>query len=299
MERLGLFPSVWLEEERQPRVHAYYFKQWERYDMPYHRHDSTEIMYVISGECEVWLQAGQARGPDVFGLKKGEFILLNANANHRLVVADTCRMLNVEFGPAAVESAVPSLKRLAGEEEALRVLLGWERPHVVLRDTDDVYHALKSLVLELGSVGMDGGALARLLIGQLLIRIGRLREEAEADRSVRQAALYVKQSAAFLSQNYDRDIRIKDAAAAVGLHPGYLQRLFKAHTGQTLMEYLTALRMEKAKMLLRRTDIPVAEIPDYVGVGSRSYFHALFKKHTGLTPVAYRRSLHTYRWREE
>jgi YesN/AraC family two-component response regulator len=65
------------------------------------------------------------------------------------------------------------------------------------------------------------------------------------------------------------------------------------------MEYLTAIRMEKAKMLLLRTDIPATDIPDYVGVGSRSYFHALFKKHTGMTPVEFRRSIDTHQWRDE
>jgi mannose-6-phosphate isomerase-like protein (cupin superfamily) len=203
MERLGLFPAVWREEERQPRVHAYYFKQWERYDMAYHRHDSTEIMYVISGVCEVWLQAGDARGPSGFELKKGEFILLNANAPHRLVVRDTCRMLNVEFGPAAHESAAPSVKRLAEEDGPLDALLSLSRPYVVLRDPEEVYHTLKSLVLELDSFGMDSGALGRLLLCQLLVRVARLRQEA-SDEPAGQAALYVKMSATYLYENYDR-----------------------------------------------------------------------------------------------
>ncbi|MNW64694.1 CFA/I fimbrial subunit D [compost metagenome] len=59
------------------------------------------------------------------------------------------------------------------------------------------------------------------------------------------------------------------------------------------MQYLTRLRMDKAAMMLLHTDIPVADIADYVGIGSRQYFHAVFKTHMGQTPIQYRNSLHT------
>ena len=52
-------------------------------------------------------------------------------------------------------------------------------------------------------------------------------------------------------------------------------------------------------MLLRQTDIPVLEIADYVGVGSRQYLHMLFKKHTGATPTEYRRMIDTHRFASE
>ena len=58
--------------------------------------------------------------------------------------------------------------------------------------------------------------------------------------------------------------------------------------GVTPNEYLTRLRMEKAEMLLARTDIPIIEISGYVGINSRQYFSFLFKKHTNATPSQYR-----------
>jgi AraC-like DNA-binding protein len=122
---------------------------------------------------------------------------------------------------------------------------------------------------------------------QLLVRIARLREEAERSNT-QQTDMYIKRCIEFLHLNYDRDIVVKDMAAAVNLHPGYLHRIFKKHTGLTLTAYLTMLRMDKARMLLQQTDIPIQEIADYVGVASRQYFHMLFKKHTGKTPVEYR-----------
>ena len=133
---------------------------------------------------------------------------------------------------------------------------------------------------------------AELLFAQLVLAIARLHGESGAQGN-HSADLYVKKSVEYMHHNYDRDIQVKDIAAAVSLHPGYLHRIFRAHHGKTLTGYLTELRMEKAKMLLRETDIAIADICDYVGVGSRQYFHAMFKKYTGQTPIAYRNAVDT------
>ena len=58
----------------------------------------------------------------------------------------------------------------------------------------------------------------------------------------------------------------------------------------SITEYLTELRVEKAKMLLARTDVPIIEVADYIGLNSRQYFSMLFKKMTGMSPAAYRKS---------
>lgn len=289
----GLFRETWIEDDYRPRVQAYYFKEWSAYRMDLHTHDSTEIMYVMSGECLVALDAGSGR-ESVSALRKGEFIVLNANVPHRLQVDRACRMLNVEFDLTAAEGVVPSLRRLAGEDAALDALLRTPGPSVTLSDPDEVLHALKSLVLELDLQGGGRGPLAQLLLAQVLFRVARLLADSRA-RGVPQSDLYVRQAIAFMQENYDRDIRLQDIAGAVNLHPSYLQRLFKRQVGQPVTAYLTEHRMERAKMLLSYTGIPIADICEYVGVAGRSYFHTLFKKYAGMTPAAYRASQERFR----
>ncbi|WP_217596953.1 AraC family transcriptional regulator [Cohnella sp. GbtcB17] len=290
----GLFHETWKSGDCRPRVHAYYFKEWAVNRMDAHTHDSTEIMYVMAGECLVAIDAGQGR-ESIRPLRKGDFIVLNANVPHRLQVDRACRMLNVEFDLAAADGVVPPLRKLAEEDAALDALLRSPGPSATLSDPDEVLHALKSLVLELDLQGGDGGALAQLLMAQLLFRIARLLAESSAT-GLPQADLYVKQAVAYMQENYDRDIRLRDIAGAANLHPSYLQRLFKRQVGQPITAYLTAHRMERAKMLLSHTDIPIADICEYVGVASRSYFHALFKKHAGMTPVEYRSAQDRHLW---
>ncbi|MDY8091431.1 AraC family transcriptional regulator [Paenibacillus polymyxa] len=271
-----------------PRFFAYYYKQWHDYTMSYHDHHSTEIMYMISGFCRVDVQTGENTEESIT-LRKGEFIMLDAGVPHRLVVEgeQPCRMLNVEFGFTEGVRVGPSIRQIATEEQEVTTLMSRPFPYLVLSDPEEVYYALKSLVLELDQRKEQPGAMAEMLFMQLLVRIARLREEAERSNT-QQTDMYIKRCIEFLHLNYDREIVVKDMAAAVNLHPGYLHRIFKKHTGLTLTAYLTMLRMDKARMLLQQTDIPIQEIADYVGVASRQYFHMLFKKHTGQTPVEYR-----------
>ncbi|WP_027085134.1 helix-turn-helix transcriptional regulator [Cohnella panacarvi] len=294
----SLFDAALLHGSYSPRIFAYYYKQWNGYRMGFHRHDSMEIMYVIQGNCVVEIERQERSSPHAVKLQKGEFIVLDANVPHRLVVDQSCRMLNAEFGFAERAGAFPSIRELAEDEEALAALLRSPAFYFKLQDPDDVYYALRSLVVELDNRGGTGGMLDRMLLAQLLIRIGRLRAEANALQN-QPAEVYVKQCTAYMHQNYDRDIRVKDVAAAVNLHPGYVQRIFKTNTGTTLIEYLTALRVDKAKMLLQNTDIPVADVSEYVGIGSRQYFHALFKRHTGHTPIEFRQTHHKQLWSYE
>lgn len=289
-----LFKPEWLNGDLYPYVFAYYFKQWADYSMGFHTHDAVEIMYVISGQCGIELEATTAAAARAMTLGKGEFIILDANVPHRLIVDERgpCRMLNVEFGFRERLTAFPSMRQLALEDDFVAKLITEPSSYLLLRDSNELYQVLKSLVIELDSRGKSGNVRTELLFAQLIVTIALIHNEMLA-KGVNPSDLYVKQSIEFMHHNYDRDIQVKDVAAAVSLHPGYLHRLFRAQLGKSLTGYLTELRMEKAKMLLRETDIAIADICDYVGVGSRQYFHAIFKKYTNQTPIAYRNSVDT------
>ncbi|MDO7908843.1 AraC family transcriptional regulator [Paenibacillus sp. JX-17] len=309
--RGSLFQNELLQRDYSPKFYAYYYKQWQSYDMPYHSHDSTEIMYMISGSCRIEMDCGSDK-PDTAVLKKGDFILIDAAVRHRLVVDEgaPCRMLNVEFGFRPAEEAWGSISRLAAEEPEIGRFLNIPFRYSVMRDPEGlVYHVLKSLVLELDKYGRVGNPAAEdkrteqgerrllsiLLFLQLLVAIARIGVDARGT-GTEQREMYVQRCIDYLHQNYDRSIQVKDVAQFVNLHPGYLHRIFKRQTGTTLTAYLTNLRMEKAAMLLQQTDIPIHEISDYVGVGSRQYFQMLFKKHKGLTPHSYRAASSRNAW---
>jgi len=268
------------------KVVAFYYKQWNEFNMPYHKHNSVEIMYVISGKCVVDTVS------DHYLMRKGDFILLDANVPHNLVVEQDspCRMLNIEFIFEENRGKFPAFGDIASGNQQLDNLLQRARPYILLRDSNEVYQTLKNLVFELDKGSLDKEWMVQLQLAQLLIRVAELAAETENPNS-HQMDLYIKDALDYIHHHYDYPIQVKDIAASVSLHPGYFQRIFKSNTGQTVVEYLTSLRVEKAKMLLAYTDIPVIDISDSIGINGREYFSAIFKKHTGQTPVSYRKSI--------
>ena len=101
---------------------------------------------------------------------------------------------------------------------------------------------------------------------------------------------HVRKAMDFIDENYMFGISAEDIARASGVHVGHLHRIFPQETGMRIGEYLTGLRIEKAKSLLMHTDISSASIAGRTGIGSQQYFCRLFKKETGMTPQEYRKS---------
>ncbi len=281
----SLYAANVRDGELQPEVVAYYYRQWNGFSMPLHTHRAVEIMYVADGTCAIDTEA------DSFELKRNEFIVLDAHVPHRLTVDPNrpCRMLNVEFELVPQHTEFQSLGALARETPEWSAFLQAARPYWLLRDSNEIYVVLKNLVLELDRHGQDS-VLVQVLLTQLLIWVARLAQEAN-HHDTNHGQQYVKEVMNYIHKHYEQDLRIQDIANAVGLHPGYMQRVFKANTGETIVSYMTRFRVHQARMLLARTDISVADIADYVGMGSSQYFSTVFKKHTGQTPVDYRRSI--------
>lgn len=91
-----------------------------------------------------------------------------------------------------------------------------------------------------------------------------------------------------IEQRYMDDIDVRTISNEVYLSPNYISLMYKKETGESIIEYLTRIRMEIAKELLKTTDLKVSEISERVGYESPYYFSVVFKKHTGIHPLKYR-----------
>lgn len=101
----------------------------------------------------------------------------------------------------------------------------------------------------------------------------------------------VKRAMDIISASYGRDISLKAIADQLNMHPSYFGQLFKEETRQLFNDYLTSLRLKKARGLLARSDRRIGDICCEVGISQQSYFNRLFKKEYGVTPVEYRRAM--------
>ena len=101
----------------------------------------------------------------------------------------------------------------------------------------------------------------------------------------------LKTAVDFIDQHYmEEDMSLNKAANAANVSANHFSALFSQNMGQTFIEYLTSLRMDKAKEYLRCTGMRSSEIAGEVGYKDAHYFSYLFKKTQGMTPSDYRKA---------
>lgn len=108
---------------------------------------------------------------------------------------------------------------------------------------------------------------------------GKLQED---NRPIRVAKQYIR-------DHFNETITLEDVSEVAGFNTTYFSSLFKKETGKTFLEYLSGVRMEQAKTLLKETNLNVAAICEEVGYSDVKYFTKGFTKYTGLKPNEYRK----------
>ena len=105
-----------------------------------------------------------------------------------------------------------------------------------------------------------------------------------------QSASYcIQRAKEYIAQNLGNAIRLEHIAEHVSLSPNYFSMLFKKETGQNPSDYIVQQRLEKAKLLLRTTNLNLSQIAQQVGYTDAKHFSKLFKRFTGTFPKDYRK----------
>ncbi len=98
----------------------------------------------------------------------------------------------------------------------------------------------------------------------------------------------IEQAKEYIKVNFDKDISLDDVSRNVNISPYYFSKIFKEETGQNFIEYLTNIRIEKAKELLISSEYSMKEICLMCGYSDPNYFSRSFKKNVGVTPTEYK-----------
>lgn len=94
----------------------------------------------------------------------------------------------------------------------------------------------------------------------------------------------------YIDLNLHDTITMKQVALHLHLNPSYFSVLFKDETGVTFSEYITKLRLQRAKELLLSSDMPIWEIAEKVGYNTDKYFIKVFKENEGVSPKSFRKN---------
>lgn len=93
----------------------------------------------------------------------------------------------------------------------------------------------------------------------------------------------------YIQKNYMKPISLEEVSGIVGFNASYFSSLFKKETGINFLEYISEIRMGKAKEMLRETGLGISVICEEVGYNDIKHFTKSFKKYTGIKPNEYRK----------
>jgi len=116
-----------------------------------------------------------------------------------------------------------------------------------------------------------------------------LEEDDSGDSTTNTVMKLAERTEAYLRTNYQKELSNETLAEALHFHPNYVVRCMKEIYQCTPMEYLMRYRLEQAKLLLLKTQWSVAHVAEYVGFNYVPYFSSCFKRHTGMSPLAWRK----------
>ena len=124
-------------------------------------------------------------------------------------------------------------------------------------------------------------ALLEQMICRKILQIREEKEEKES-RPITEAKRYIQ-------AHFQEELKLEDVSSHVGFNTTYFSSLFKKETGKNFSDYVTELRINKAKELLYSDELTIHDICEQVGYRDLKYFSRLFKKATGTSPSEYRK----------
>jgi len=154
------------------------------------------------------------------------------------------------------------------------------------------FGTLSRRVRDAGWPGLEGGAEPprSLPAADLLIWVqDSLERWARAQKQVKQSHLHllIRRAQGYVEAHLAEEITLEQAAQEVAMSPYYFSKVFRQVSGETFIDYLTRVRLDKAKQMLS-AGASVKEASFTVGYNDPNYFSRVFKKVTGLTPTEFR-----------
>ena len=276
---------------------AYYKRTFEKgFQTLYNKHSTYEIMYVVSGKCTVFfLDEQNSDKKEKIIINKNEFVFIDCDLPHKLIVDEECRIYNVEFKPVYKENSPVDVLSILKNNDQLKVFLEEKFGFFICHDSERILDVIKIIhtietekskvqsVLEAATMELQ----SQMAILDLFINV--LKCTISDKRRLSYGAYYSNRAIEYILSNYaDGTISVNQIASLLKVNKTYLQKLFKANTGKTITEYIIDTRIRDAQNLLKVGNMPVVDIAFEVGFNSRQNFYLSFKKKLGISPNEYR-----------
>jgi AraC-like DNA-binding protein len=274
-------------------VDVRFFSLDRSYEVPIHRANQCEVVYIQSGEMVFQIPGSN------YVLKKGDLLLINPGSFHRVCSVQCsspeAREAVLFFSPELIRSACPA----GGDVQCYLIPFTINDPNsaqVVTRQTglpakigDLIYQINEELPATSLRARLAVKTYLKMILMLLVNYYSELRQTkeifADAQRNVEQLRPLFE----FLDKHCGHPIRVEDGARVMGMSKWQFNRFLNNVTGYSFIAYLSLFRIAKAQNLLASTDMPISQVSLEVGFCDQSYFGLVFRRFVGMTPLQFRR----------
>ena len=260
----------------------YVEKGHPKYEMPFHWHTEFEFVLVLDGQFRMSLD-----GKEV-ALHKGDVALISGGVVHggtpidctyECVVLDLLDLLDTnKVSQNMIEDILNNdvlivTKHQKGSE--INIL------------ADRMFEAMEK---EYAGYELTVKGLLLQILGELVKNKSYAAQNNEKTNYSKRTK-QLKSSLRFIHSNFNRTITLTELASEAGMSPKYFCRFFKEMVNRTPIDYLNFYRIERACQLLSKNEKSITEIAFDCGFNDLSYFIKIFKKHKGVSPKQYQKSI--------
>lgn len=269
-----------------------FFIQYGFHDGGCHLHghtDFSELVIVLEGS------ALQIVENDAYPITKGDVFVLDKYTHHSYENADNLKICNIMFRPEVIFENLHHIRQSSGFQ-ALFILEPYyaqqhqfcSRLRLNPEDFTSIQKLLAEMIYEHTQKKESWQTLLYAKFLQLCTILSRLYQDYGEDHA--SDVVKLATSVAYIEKNYCSDIILADLARMTGYSERQFNRLFQSAFSMSPSMYVTNLRLQKAQLLLKNSNLPVGEISWNCGYPDQNYFSRIFKKYIGLTPTEYRQN---------
>lgn len=249
-----------------------------------HFHDEHEMMYFMSGECNIFLNH------TIYKLQQGDMVLIPSGYIHKTNYGGKGE--SDRFAFRFSNEDIKWLRNIVGNE-AINELLSRMVIHVPEQRREYVERLLNNMYYEVKRNDEFSGVFNRLHFRELMLFVVRW---IKYEDDMRQEQITVENDliqdiAQYIYQNFDKNIYLEKLAKQFNISRSYLSKKFKATTGVGFKEYLTNVRIQEACRRLLETNDSITRIALECGFNDSNYFGDAFKRYKGVSPNKYRKNM--------
>lgn len=259
---------------------------WRNY---WHVHSFFEVCYAYQGQGTFRI------GDQLHTVSAGDLFIAKPDEPHEIIASDD-DPLGIYFwaytlSPIARGQAASHVNNNQREDELTRLIYAYtNRSRAVSQQVGSISSSLQRLTIEITNRPPGYRTQIQALATTILIETARatVTEEITGAPLTRSGNPAVDTMVRYLHDNYDHPLQIRDVAAQLHMSERHTSRLFQQTIGQSIQQYLTALRITIAKQRLLDPRLSVSEIATSLGFNDVRHFSTRFRQQTGTTPTHFR-----------